>query len=194
MNYLAARATYHPDKKTWELTDVKVVHYDSAGNIAEEKMYPSLTIEHWTETPFRLGSANGRAEFLSFPELHEYLHFNADFPVTLLAPFKTHLQYRLALPWTCFVVVLIAAPLGIGFSRRGIFSGVAIAIVLIFSMNFLNHLFLALGEGYRIPAWLAAWTPNFLFALLGLSLIYLRATNRAPRSFPILRTRRIVSR
>src|SRR3984893_18515189 len=95
MNYLAARATYHPDTKTWELTDVKVVHYDNAGNIAEEKMSPSLTIEHWSETPFRLSSANVRAEFLSFPELREYLHFNSDFPVTLLAPFRTHLKYRL---------------------------------------------------------------------------------------------------
>jgi hypothetical protein len=40
------------------------------------------------------------------------LHFNADFPATLLAPFRTHLHYRFALPWTCLVVVCIAAPLG----------------------------------------------------------------------------------
>ncbi len=28
MNYLAARASYHPETKTWDLEDVKVVHYD----------------------------------------------------------------------------------------------------------------------------------------------------------------------
>jgi len=49
-------------------------------------------------------------------------------------------------------------------------------------MNFLTHLFLALGEGDRIPPWAAAWTPNFLFALLGLVLLYLRSTNREARS------------
>ena len=194
MNYLAARATYHPDKKTWELTDVKVVHYDSAGNIAEEKMYPSLTIEHWTETPFRLGSANVRAEFLSFPELHEYLHFNSDFPVTLLAPFRTHLQYRLALPWTCLVVVCIAAPLGIGYSRRGVLASVASAVVLVFSMNFLTHLFLALGEGDRISPLAAAWTPNLIFAAIGLYLLYLRATNREGLRFQLAGARRIFAR
>jgi lipopolysaccharide export system permease protein len=192
-NYVATRAFYRPETKTWELENVKVVHYDHAGNILDEQIYPSLKIEHWSETPFRLGSANERAEFLSLPELREYLHFNADFPATLLAPFRTHLHYRLALPWTCFVVVCIAAPLGIGYSRRGVLSSVAAAVFLVFSMNFLVHLFLALGEGYRVPAWIAAWTPNILFMAIGLYLLYLRASNREPPSFHLFTARRIVA-
>ncbi len=193
-NYIASRANYLPETKSWELENVKVVHYDHAGNIVDEQIYPSLKIEHWSETPFRLGSANERAEFLSLPELLEYLHYNSDFPATLLAPFRTHLQYRLALPWTCFVVVCIAAPLGIGYSRRGVLSSVAAAVILVFTMNFLVHLFLALGEGARVPAWIAAWTPNILFTVIGLYLLYLRASNREPPSFHLFTARRIVAR
>jgi lipopolysaccharide export system permease protein len=193
-NYLAARATYHPETKTWELENVKVVHYDAAGNITEEKMFPSLKIEHWSETPFRLGSANERAEYLSFPELRQYLRFNSDFPSALLAPFRTHLQYRIALPWTCLVVVWIAAPLGIGYSRRGVLASVASAVVLVFSMNFLTHLFLALGEGDRISALTAAWTPNLIFTIIGLYLLYLRATNREAPRFQLGSARRIFAR
>jgi len=192
-NYVAARAVYRAETKTWELENARVVHYDQSGNIVDEEIYPSLKIEHWSETPFRLGSANERAEFLSLPELREYLRFNADFPATLLAPFRTHLQYRLALPWTCFVVVCIAAPLGIGYSRRGVLSSVAAAVFLVFSMNFLVHLFLALGEGYRVPAWIAAWTPNILFMAIGLYLLYLRASNRERPSFRLFTARRIVA-
>jgi lipopolysaccharide export system permease protein len=177
-DYLATLAIYRPEKKEWELQRVKVVDYDAAGNIKRSTFPRSLIIKDWSETPFRLASANLRAESLSVPELRDYLHFNSDFPVALLAPFATHLQYRFAVPWSCLVVVFIAAPLGIGFSRRGILSGVAAAILLIFAMNFLTHLFLALGEGYRIPAWFAAWTPNIIFALIGLYLLYLRAGNR----------------
>ena len=118
------------------------------------------------------------ADSLSVPELRDYLNFNSDFPPVLLAPFATHLQYRLALPWSCLVVVFIAAPLGIGFSRRGILSSVATAILLVFAMNFLTHFFLALGEGYRIRAWVAAWTPDIAFAIIGAYLLYLRAGNR----------------
>jgi lipopolysaccharide export system permease protein len=193
-SYLATRAFYRPETKTWDLENVKVVHYDSGGNIIDEQIYPSLKIEHWSETPFRLGSANVRAEFLSLPELREYLHFNADFPATLLAPFRTHLQYRLALPWTCLVVVCIAAPLGIGYSRRGVLSSVAAAVVLVFSMNFLTHLFLALGEGDRVSPWIAAWVPNLLFAAIGFYLFYLRASNREAPGFHLFTTRRRIAR
>ena len=194
MSYVAGRAYYRPPTKTWDLENVRLAYYDAAGNITKEEFRPTLTIEHWSETPFRLSSANVQAEFLSLPELREYLHFNSDFPATLLAPFRTHLQYRLALPWTCLVVVCIAAPLGIGYSRRGVLSSVAAAVILVFSMNFLVHLFLALGEGDRVPGWIAAWTPNILFTGIGLYLLYLRALNREAPSFNLFAARRMVAR
>jgi lipopolysaccharide export LptBFGC system permease protein LptF len=129
------------------------------------------------------------------PELHDYLEFNSDFPSTLLAPFRTHFQYRLALPWTCLVVVFVAAPLGIGYSRRGVLGSVAAAIILVFLHAYLmTHLFLALGEGDHISAWIAAWTPNLTFAVVGLYLLYLRASNREAFSFHLFAARRIVAR
>jgi LPS export ABC transporter permease LptG len=194
LSYTAARAEYLAETKTWSLDSVRVAHYDPSGNIIKEEFFPSLKIEHWSETPFRLRSANLQADSLSLPELYEYLHFNGDFPPALLAPFRTHLQYRLALPWTCLVVVLMAAPLGIGYSRRGVLGSVAIAIVLVFLHGYLfTHLFLALGEGDHVPAWIAAWTPNIVFAVIGLYLFYLRASNREPPSFRLFAARRIVA-
>ncbi|MEY2585870.1 MAG: lipopolysaccharide export system permease protein [Verrucomicrobiota bacterium] len=187
--YICTRVFYHPENHSWELSQAKIVYYDPAGNITDTVPYvESLVIPDWSETPYRLSSANLRAEHLSVPELRDYLQFNSDFPTTLLAPFATHLQYRIALPWTCAVVALIAASLGVGYSRRGILSSVAAAIVLVFSMNFVMHLFLALGEGARIPTWAAAWTPNLIFAVIGLVLLYYRATNREPPRFGLLRT------
>jgi lipopolysaccharide export system permease protein len=179
-NYIATTALYYPETNAWELRLVKVVHYDEPGNIIKSEISESLMINDWSETPFRLTSANVRAEYLSVPELRDYLSFNSDFPPTLLAPFATHLQYRLALPWTCMVIALIATSLGVGYSRRGILSSVAAAIIIVFAMNFVMHLFLALGEGARIPDWAAAWIPNILFGALGLVLLYYRSTNREP--------------
>ena len=182
-NYIATEAFFEPATGNWRLEKVKVVNYDPAGNITDEKLARSLTIAGWSETPYRLSSANVRPEFLGISELQEYLRFNADFPETLLAPFRTQLQYRWALPWACFVVAIMAAPLGIGFSRRGILSSVAAAIGLVFAMNFLTHLFLALGEGDRISPVAAAWMPNLIFLLIGLYLLHLRATNREVPNF-----------
>jgi LPS export ABC transporter permease LptG len=194
INYLVTTAYYHPETHAWEFRQMKVIYYDEAGNITRQLPYvESMMITDWSETPFRLSSANLRAEYLSVPELQQYLQSNADFPSTLLAPFATHLQYRLALPWTCLVITLIAAPLGIGYSRRGILSSVAAAIIIAFAMNFVTHLFLALGEGGRISDWAAAWTPNLLFALLGLILLYFRSTNREPPRLHLFGAQRLAT-
>jgi len=190
-NYLAARASYRHDQHAWELQQVKVVNYDEAGNIIQGQTAESLMMPQWSETPFRLASTNMRADFLSLPELRDYLRFNSDFPQSLLAPFATHFQYRIALPWTCLVVVFLAAPLAIGFSRSGLLSSVAAAIGLVFSMSFLTHFFLALGEGDRIPPWAAAWSSNILFAAIGAILLYVRATNRDLRSLNPFAARRL---
>jgi lipopolysaccharide export LptBFGC system permease protein LptF len=192
--FLAERAEFHPGENTWTLSQAKVVHYDAAGNITSEQIEPSLVVRHWSETPYRLRSANMRAELMSLPELRDYLTFNADFPEALLAPFRTHYHYRIALPWTCLVVALIAAPLGVGFSRRGVLTSVATAILLIFALNFSTHLFLALGEGARIPAWIAGWAPTIVFGTIGLYLLQLRSSNRDPSDFRGFLPRRIFAR
>jgi LPS export ABC transporter permease LptG len=195
INYIATSAIYHPETHAWEFRQVKIVYYDEAGNITRIIPYTeSLMITDWSETPFRLSSANLRAEHLSVPELRDYLQFNSDFPTTLLAPFATQLEYRIALPWTCGVVALIAGSLGVGYSRRGILSSVAAAILLVFAMNFVMHLFLALGEGARIPSWAAAWTPNIIFGIIGLVLLYYRATNREPPHLGLFRTAPVLAR
>ena len=182
-NYIATEAFYEPATKSWRMERAKVVNYDLAGNITDEKLVPSITITGWSETPYRLSSANVRPEFLGISELQQYLSYNSDFPQTLLAPFRTQLQYRWALPWTCMVVAIMATPLGIGFSRRGILASVAVAIGLVFTMNFLIHLFLALGEGDRVSPIVAAWAPNVIYFAIGLYLLRLRATNREAPNF-----------
>lgn len=181
--FYARRAIYDPAKAAWNLERGKTVYFDTEGNITNEDLWidGALQVTDWRETPWRIASSNMDAQSLSVPELREYLDYNADFPDAQLAPYRTHLHYRWSLPWTCFVVVFIASPLGIVFSRRGVLGGVAWSIFIFFGMVFLTNFFLALGKGARIPPIAAAWTPNALFALIGLILIYFRSTNRELR-------------
>jgi lipopolysaccharide export system permease protein len=80
----------------------------------------------------------------------------------------TKLDGRLAAPWTCLVVVLIAIPFGAAGGRRNVYVGVASSIVICFVYFVLLQLGLALGTSGRLPAWLAAWFPNLSFGLAGL--------------------------
>jgi len=81
----------------------------------------------------------------------------------------------------------------LGYSRRGVLSSVAAAVILVFSMNFLVHLFLALGEGDRGTCMDCGLDTQPCFRGNGLYLLYLRASNREPPSFHLFTARRIVA-
>jgi lipopolysaccharide export system permease protein len=102
-------------------------------------------------------------ELLTYLKLHPY-------PMQAAALY-TKLQGRLATPWTCLVVVLIAAPFGAASGRRNVFVGVASSILIFFGYYVLQQLCLALGAGGTLPAWLAGWAPNLAFAFAGLCLM-----------------------
>jgi lipopolysaccharide export LptBFGC system permease protein LptF len=80
----------------------------------------------------------------------------------------TKLQGRLAAPWTCLVVVVIAIPFGVAGGRRNVFVGVASSIVICFGYFVLQQVGLALGTSGRMSPWLAVWFPNLSFGLVGL--------------------------
>jgi lipopolysaccharide export system permease protein len=80
----------------------------------------------------------------------------------------TKLQGRLAAPWTCMVVVLIAIPFGAASGRRNVFVGVASSILICFIYFVLQQVGLALGSGGWVPPWIAGWCPNLAFGITGL--------------------------
>jgi LPS export ABC transporter permease LptG len=179
--WYADRAVFNPADKSWTFTRGKQVNFDNQGKILNEDdtwLRGSKRITGWSETVWRIVSTNADPQDLSVPELKEYLTNNGDFPEVRLAPFRTHLWYRWSVPFQCLVVIFIAAPLGIVYSRRGILGGVAGCIFIFSAMGFIEKLFLALGKGDRIPAIAAAWTSDLVFMLVGCYLLYLRANNR----------------
>ena len=186
--WYAARATWDPRTHFWVLLRGMHATFDADGQELTRDTFPGAefrTITQWSETPWRIASSDFEPQNLTVPELREYLRLNGDFPPVSLAPFRTYLAHRLALPWTCLVVVLIAAPLGIVFNRRGVLAGVASSIFIFFGMIFLTNFFLALGKGARVSALVAGWAPNLMVGAIGLVLLYFRSSNRAlPSLFP----------
>lgn len=113
-------------------------------------------------------SLNRRAKNPDLP-IADILHYLRLHPHPAQASLLyTKLQGRLATPWTCLVVVLIAIPFGAASGRRNVFVGVASSILIFFAFYVLQQVCLALGAGGNLPAWLAGWFPNLAFAAAGL--------------------------
>jgi LPS export ABC transporter permease LptG len=183
--WYADEAVFDPLVARWTLRNAKHVEMDLEGNILKSEMPGNISIDGWSETPWRISSSMLNADFLSVPELRDYLKYNADFPANRLAAYHTHWHYRWAMPAVCFLVIFVAAPCGIVYSRRGVLGGVALAIGLFFSLVFFSNLFVALGKGGRVSPFTAAWGPMIAFFMVGVVLLWMRSTNREMPKFKI---------
>ncbi|MBN2507090.1 MAG: LptF/LptG family permease [Verrucomicrobia bacterium] len=183
----------YADRAVWEdgrwvfgavRTNVQVLLYPPGqGQIRGVRTFETnrLAMPAFTETPeaikteIKVQKMNNlrRAQTteLSIREIQEYLRLHPDeqFKRSML---ETKLHGRIAAPWTCLVVVLIALPFGAAPGRRNVFVGVASSILICFTYFVMGQLALAFGARGTLPSFLAAWSPNLLFGLGGLWLTW----------------------
>jgi lipopolysaccharide export system permease protein len=112
-----------------------------------------------------------RSSDIPLTDIFAYLRLHPNLPPADSGWLFTKFYGRLAAPWTCLVVVLIAIPFGASTGRRNLFVGVAGSIFICFAFFVIQQVSLALGSGGYLPAWLAAWLPNLIFGALGLVLL-----------------------
>jgi len=169
-----------PLSKGWRFYGVREYREDPQSN---SLLVPSLrtnvlTMHEFTETTDEIDSEIRISASLSLKaarkadvplvELLNYLRLHPDPSRSDGSWLYTKLHGRLAAPWTCLVVVLIALPFGAASGRRNVFVGVAASILLCFGYFVLQQVGLALGTSGRLAPWVAAWFPNLSFSLTGL--------------------------
>jgi LPS export ABC transporter permease LptF len=90
--------------------------------------------------------------------------------------FQIELNKRFAFPASCLVLMLVGVPLGVASRRGGKSSGFVYAILLAFLYYFLSFTGTALGNQNKLPAFVAVWSANILFASVGIFLLWQMAT------------------
>ena len=120
----------------------------------------------------RLGSlADTKEADVPLSVLLNYLRLHPN-PDKDVSPWLHTMIYgRVASPWTCLVVVLIAVPFAGATGRKNLFVGVASSIGICFAFFVLEQFSIALGAGGHLPPLLAAWLPNALFSGIALAMI-----------------------
>lgn len=79
---------------------------------------------------------------------------------------------KLAIPVTCFIIMLIGAPLATSTQRGGTAYGIGISLATTVIFLMLLQLTQAIGAGGLIMPELAAWIPGAIFAVIGSVLLY----------------------
>ena len=172
--------------RRWVFTNVERLEFSAeAGALPDISRTNHLIFPGLTETPriirseIKISALDKNIDLsalrkaqLSTSEILDYLRLHPRLERKKSDSLRTLLHSRLAAPWICLVVVVIAVPFGALPGRRNVFVGVASSISICFVFFIMKDLTLALGSGGLVPAWMAAWSPHVLFGTTGLVLMW----------------------
>jgi LPS export ABC transporter permease LptG len=173
----AKKAKWSRTNKNWTFSELQLIDLQAVPVPVKIDTPGSITRD-WQETPWQIVKPGLDQSHLGIPELNSWLEAHEGVQWANRLPYLTQWHYRIAQPIICLITILLAAPLGIVFSRRGLGGGVSIALFLSAGMLFSSSFFLTFGEAGHMPPLLAAWATNILFALVAFYLFHRRITGR----------------
>lgn len=94
-------------------------------------------------------------------------------------PLKVELHKKFALPFSCLLLGLVGAPLGMTSHRSAKSSGYVLSIGIVFFYYVLLRTGESLGDAGQVPAVVAMWLPNMLLLVTGLYLVN-KTAHRSP--------------
>jgi len=132
--------------------------------------FDSLRLRYLTETPDDLLAEPKKPEEMTYAELGRYIdaleRSGGDG-----RKLRVVRELKFAVPVTCIIIALFAAPLVIAAPRATGAFGIAISLATTMLFLLSVQLSQAVGAGGVLPPVYAAWTPNMLFGVTGLALL-----------------------
>jgi len=152
----------------WVASDGWVQTFSAGGRVLRTS-FAERTLP--LDEPAVFGTEQVEAAFMNYRELREYID-RLDQSGFNIAEYKVELHRKIAFPFVTLVMTLIAIPLGVTAGRRGTLYGIGLAIVLAVAYLLTSSLFIAFGAAALLPAALAAWATNILFAAVSLTMLF----------------------
>ena len=162
---------YWTKEKKWRGEGVVVYKMNSKGEFLGKPDIFEETDIALTETPTDFINNQWKPEYMSFAQLKRYINIFATGGRKTYRRFLVDLNYKIAFPFTCIVMILISAPFSLSTRRGGALLGMAKGIVIALLYIPVMAVGLALGKGGVLPAAVGAWLGNILFGGLGVYLL-----------------------
>lgn len=158
----AQRALYTGDR--WILSDGWLRTFSGASVVEYRPFSTPIRIE-LPETPDYFLTEVRPPEQMGYRELRRYVRDlrTSGQPVPEL---EVSLRQKIAFPLVTLVMAFVALPFAFRLGRRGALYGLGLAVVLCIVFYAVYAFFSTLGETGALPAVVAVWSPNAIFALL----------------------------
>jgi len=152
----------------WHLQQARRIEYgpeiglETVGPILPELLLPALT-----EPPAMLAAKLIPPDVLPWPDVARLAGDTARLNERLRAPYATENWHRWMYPLACPLLCLFGIAFGMTDARRNVAATVFSSVFVLFAFLVFTRLCVALGQGNRIPPFLAGSLPIMLFGLVG---------------------------
>ncbi len=161
----APRASWDPVTSAWEFEDGWMRDIDGA-NVTSFHPFTRASFPEIHAAPDYFKKESLQSQEMNFGQLDRYIRDlrQSGFDTMRL---RVALWHKLAYPLVAVVMAMLAIPFALSMGRRGSLSGIAVAIAVALAYWVIDGLCGAMGSVNYLPAALAAWTADALFALAG---------------------------
>jgi lipopolysaccharide export system permease protein len=131
--------------------------------------FDSLLKPEWTVTPADFSQRDKHPENMGYLELLEFVNIKERSGQDASKE-RFRLQFKLALPLMCFIIIMVGVPIASSPKRAGVALSFGIAAGIAIVYIFLLRIMESLGKSGDVPPLVAAWAMNIVFIIVGLSL------------------------
>ena len=161
----AERAHWEPELRKW-VFETGWVRTLNGSSIQDYRTFDVSTFNELHEDPGYFKKEVKQSSEMNYEELRRYI---ADLQQSGFdtVRMKVQLEKKVAFPLITLVMAVLAIPFAAARRRGGALAGVAIAIGIAVAYWVTAGVFEAMGAANQLPAVIAAWAPDFIFALTG---------------------------
>ena len=161
----AERAHWEQGLKKW-VFETGWVRTLQGASIQDYRTFDVATFNELSEDPNYFKKEVKQSSEMNYEELRRYIEDlqQSGFDTVRL---KVQLQKKIAFPLITLVMAILAIPFAAAGRRGGALAGVAIAIGIAIAYWVTAGIFEAMGSANQLPALMAAWAPDFIFAFAG---------------------------
>ena len=154
---------------SWQVSDCQVFTLGSTETFGTA---PAMTVPIHKTPEVVLAELSDPATLNLTDLFSAYASLRADGTIEIYRKFETELFQRSAIPFAGLIFAIIGTPLGMQSNRSSSSVGLGISLVVILVYYSIYSFTVTLGQSGVISGFIAAWSANILFLVIGLSLCF----------------------